>query len=483
MADERAARHVPKGRRTGLVVLGALALVFPVVLTSAAWVDQAHVSGVAAGSTFDLQARFAFNANWEDIGLPGSPDTFDDGFEVEVPPIFDVLPGHSYVGDVFLCNAGDIDGRISNASLEEITTTKEGMPGVDLQLVEPESIRVENIDINTIIPANSCTASTEPNPPNDVEGVIHFTTVPDFTGQYGSTSRIVIKFWVTSVPVIGAADGGGGQVFAPTSAAWEDRGAASMSVTAIQEPPPPLTSPVLPDVGTSFGSPTWSGIGNDPNPTPTSACFRIEIFTTSPDPAPWRVILETDQPPFNNVPPFTSAGFQGRLSTDDRPGYTFEPAADYSISGRYLMDPTSPTQYASQTQSHIARVCMDRVPEPEWQPPGSLSYSQLPELPLIRKGSTPCVVATVEGHEPYYVGFSISFNWKDYLDERLAADEITQAEYDSWLPYTHWSSGPPGYDNARGATGTDYLVTFQGLKEESRNISAISPVTLGSCAS
>ena len=198
MADDRATRRAPTRRRAGLVALGALALVFPIGLTSAAWVDPAFFGATATGSTFDIQGRFAFDQEWQDIGLPGNPDTFDDGFEIAIPPISDVLPEHSYVGDVFLCNAGAVDGRISDATLEEITTTKDGGPSLDLQLVEPTSIRVENIDIGTIIPANSCTASTEPNPPNDVEGIIHFTTIDDFTGQYGSTTRIVIKIWVDS---------------------------------------------------------------------------------------------------------------------------------------------------------------------------------------------------------------------------------------------------------------------------------------------
>ena len=85
----------------------------------------------------------------------------------------------------------------------------------------------------------------------------------------------------------------------------------------------------------------WSGVEGEVNPTPTSACFRVEVRTTSADPAPWQIILETDQPPFNNTPPFTFFGFQGQLYTDDSPDYTFEPALDYAISGRYLMEPTS----------------------------------------------------------------------------------------------------------------------------------------------
>jgi hypothetical protein len=238
---------------------------------------------------------------------------------------------------------------------------------------------------------------------------------------------------------------------------------------------------VTPDAETSFAAPVWSGIRNDPNPTPTSACFRIEIFTTSVDPAPWRVIIETDQPPFNNIPPFI--GFQGTLTSGENPGYAFNPAADYDVSGRYLMEPTVSAQYASSTQSYVASACLDKVPEPEWQPPGPESYTQRPELLLVRKGSQPCVVATVDGHQPYFVGFDISFNWKVLLDEQLAADAITQAEYDAWLPYTRWASGPAGFENGNGATGTAYHVTFAGDKEATRNVSTIAPVELGSCAS
>jgi hypothetical protein len=485
MADDRAARPASARRRVGLVVLGALALVLPVGVTSAAWVDPAHFGAAAAGSTFDIWGRFAFDQQWQDVGLPGDPDTFDDGFEIATPPITDVLPGHSYVGDVFLCNAGAVDGRITDATLEEITTSRDGPPTPDLRLVEPLSIEVENIDIGTIIPANSCTASTEADPPNDVEGVIHFTTIDNFVGQYGSTTRIVIKIWVESEPAIAAAGAGAvepGALFAPTEAAWLDRGGASMEVTAVQEPPPPVSGPVQPEAGTIFAAPTWSGIDGEPNPTPTSSCFRIEIFTTSTDPVPWRVILETDQPPFNNTPPFTIFGFQGRLYSDDILDYNFKEAPDYGISGRYFMDPTSNLQNASSSESHVATVCMESVPQPEWQPPGPQTYTQLPGLVLERRFDQPCVLATVVGHQPYFVGFTVSFNWQTFLDEQLALGAITSTEYFLWRTYTHWGGIPIGFVNSRGATGTDFLVTLQGIFENSRSVSTIAPVTLGACA-
>jgi hypothetical protein len=190
------------GRRiTGLVAVSALTLGLTIGLTSAAWVDQVGFATEAVGSTFDIQGRFASDQAWQDVGLPGDPDTFNPGFEIAIPPIIDALPAHSYVGDVFLCNAGDVDGRITQATLDEVTTDRVGapLPG-GLRLVTPGSIEVENIDVGTVIPANSCEPSSVADPPNDVEGIIHFTTVADFTGQYGSTSEIVIRIWVTSEP-------------------------------------------------------------------------------------------------------------------------------------------------------------------------------------------------------------------------------------------------------------------------------------------
>lgn len=264
---------------------------------------------------------------------------------------------------------------------------------------------------------------------------------------------------------------------APTGAAWLDRGGATMSVTAVEEPPPDVAGPVTPDTGTTFAPPTWSGHGSN-LPTPRSVCFQITIFTTSPTPAPWRVLLETDQPPFNNVAPFT--GFQYQLFGDGA-SYTFAPMPDYAVTGRYVMTPTQTSQYASITQGYTARACAN-TPEPAWQPPGPTTYTQREELVLVRNGTQPCVAATVDGHQPFFVGFTVSFNWKTFLDERLAASAITTAEYNQWLPFTHWAGGPPGYDPAQGATGTDYLVTLQGYADYSRNVYEVSPVTIASCS-
>ena len=68
---------------------------------SAAWVDDVSFGASAAGGTFDIQARFASVPDptvpddgesasleeWQDVGLPGDPDTFEDGYEIVIPPI------------------------------------------------------------------------------------------------------------------------------------------------------------------------------------------------------------------------------------------------------------------------------------------------------------------------------------------------------------------------------------------------------------
>jgi hypothetical protein len=100
----------------------------------------------------------------------------------------------------------------------------------------------------------------------------------------------------------------------------------------------------------------------------------------------------------------------------------------------------------------------------------------------VRNGSMPCVAGTVDGHAPFHVGFTLSFNWRTFLDEQLAAGAISQAEHDLWITYTHWAGGPPGYEASQGATGADYLVTLQGYSAFSRNVASFTPITIASCA-
>ena len=160
--------------------------------------------------------------------------------------------------------------------------------------------------------------------------------------------------------------------------------------------------------------------------------------------------------------------------------YNFPQAADYTISGRYLATPTRTDQYASLTQSFFAKICAN-TPEAAWQEPGPTTYTQT-TLTLVRNGSQPCVAGTVVGHQPFFVGFTLAFNWKDFLDAQLAAAAITQGEYNQWVNFTHWAGGPPGYLAAQGATGTDFQVTLQGYAAESRTVSSVAPVTIASCS-
>jgi hypothetical protein len=201
MPGHVATKHRRRVVDASRLVLAAVVLAgIGAAMTAAAWTDGAQFGATAGASTFDVQGRFAVDAEWEDVGLPGSPDTFEPGFEIVIPPVTDVLPDHSYAGDVFLCNAGDVDGRITAATLEELTTSAAGVPIIDSRIVLDSSIEVEGIDVGTIIAANSCEPATVPDPANDLHGIIHFTTESDFTGLYGSTSQIIIRIWVNSEP-------------------------------------------------------------------------------------------------------------------------------------------------------------------------------------------------------------------------------------------------------------------------------------------
>ncbi|MDY0909426.1 hypothetical protein [Microbacterium sp. CFBP9034] len=253
-----------------------------------------------------------------------------------------------------------------------------------------------------------------------------------------------------------------------------------MSVTAIQQAPPEPVEPVYPGPDTIFvGPPTWSGPNYVGNPEPKIVCFTVEILTTSEEKVPWTVVIETDQPPFNNVPPFE--GFQGGLYAGDAT-YTFAKAPDYATTGRYLVTPDYSFQWASATESYTVRACAIEVPEAAWQPAGPETYTQRPVI-FVPNGGMPCVAVTVDGHQPFYVGFTVSFNWKTFLDAQLTAGTITQTEYSQWITYTHWDGGPPGYPNlATGATGADYLVTLQGYAAAGRNVANFEPVTIASCA-
>jgi hypothetical protein len=184
-----------------LIAVGAFALGLGAGVTSAAWVDKDFFNATATSSGFDIQARFSPDDPWEDVGLPGNPDTINDGFEISGPPVVGALPDHSYLTDIYLCNNGNVDGLITEATLQEITSERAGV--IEDGIVLDSSIEVTGINLNeTVIPADSCNLDTIPQP---VLGVIHFTTVADFSTPfdpnddlYGVTSHLVIHITVES---------------------------------------------------------------------------------------------------------------------------------------------------------------------------------------------------------------------------------------------------------------------------------------------
>jgi hypothetical protein len=271
-----------------------------------------------------------------------------------------------------------------------------------------------------------------------------------------------------------------GASLSPTVAAWMDLGGTSMTITSIEAPPPEVFGPVRPGANTFIVSgPFWSGPNNTPNPTPKNSCFTVTVSSTAVTPTPWELRIYTDHPPFNNVEPFIQ--FHGQAFAEGLP-VDPQKAPDYATSHVYLLTATQPAQYVSSGVNYTAKICAVNVPEPAWQEPGPDTYTQRPELELIRNGSQPCVGAIVDGHQPYFVGFTVSFDWKVFLDQQLALGAITPAEYSQWLNYTHWDGAPAGYEGGHGATGTDYLVTIAGYSEFGRNVAQQTPVKLGSCS-
>lgn len=256
----------------------------------------------------------------------------------------------------------------------------------------------------------------------------------------------------------------------PTVAAWVDLGGAEVLLTAVDQPVAPTPTapiePLAPD--TSFGSAgTWDLI------SPVQFCFNVSVFTTSPTPAQWTVVLHTARPPFNQLgPPFS--GFQGQLYPTN---YVFTPAADYATSGDILMTPEASYEYASATVPWPLQVCAANVPFPAWQPAGPDTYEVI-STTLVRNGDQPCVAVLVRGYTPYFIGFTATFNWQTVL---LA--QATPAEQAAWLPLKHWAGSAPGYPfGSSGSTAADYSVTLTAYDPNHAAIAENADITLSSCA-
>uniref|UniRef100_UPI0034A2777A hypothetical protein n=1 Tax=Blautia wexlerae TaxID=418240 RepID=UPI0034A2777A len=86
--------------------------------------------------------------------------------------------------------------------------------------------------------------------------------------------------------------------------------------------------------------------------------------------------------------------------------------------------------------------------------PEGPATSEITSLSVTDSGGQAKVTVVLTGYTWYYIGYTATFNLKDLLDEALLNGEITQAQYDAWLPTKIWY-GPL----ASGATGAGYNVT------------------------
>ena len=165
-------------------VLTAIALIgIGAAVTAAAWVDDVSFGANAQAASFDIQARTSALGDWQDVGLPGDPDSALPGNEIVLDGIEDAHPGTSYAVPVYLCNNGTIDGKIASAEIS-----------VDGTLVDLASVNVDTISIGTVLPANSC------NDTDQVSGFIQLTTRTDWgDGRAGTIDTIRIRIICESV--------------------------------------------------------------------------------------------------------------------------------------------------------------------------------------------------------------------------------------------------------------------------------------------
>lgn len=175
MGASRRTRIAGSRRLTASFAIGAVLLaVAGTAATAAAWTDAEEFGADAAVTDgFDVQARVPTSFNredaviewgpWQDLGLPGDPDTDIVGNELIALPVVGVQPGLNYAEPISLCNAGAVDVEIVDA---EIATN-----GV---LVDAADVLAEAIDIGSIIPADSCRDGV--GAPQPLNGLIQFTT-------------------------------------------------------------------------------------------------------------------------------------------------------------------------------------------------------------------------------------------------------------------------------------------------------------------
>lgn len=245
-----------------------------------------------------------------------------------------------------------------------------------------------------------------------------------------------------------------------TSADWEDRGRTHVPVLA-GDPAPEAgldALPVTEGVNTVVtGAPeTWAWTSRDnstggtfPWPGPQDFCLTLPVRTETTGLSAWELELHLGQPPWDWKAPFTPS----MLSIYYSGNYSLTPAVDYETSGLVFLRPdTDGGEYASSTVPYSVNFCAN-TGVPPYLPEGP-DTSEITSLSVADSGGQAKITIVLTGYTWYYIGYTATFNLKDLLDEALLNGEITQAQYDAWLPTKVWY-GPL----ASGATGADYNVT------------------------
>ncbi|UOE43816.1 hypothetical protein [Agromyces larvae] len=261
----------------------------------------------------------------------------------------------------------------------------------------------------------------------------------------------------------------------PTIAAWEDRGRTHVPVFSAENPPPPIDDdlPITAGADTELASedPTewvWTTTEGAQGPGPKNFCVALGVTTTTDEPSPWELVLHLSEPPWDWTAPFTD----GMLTIWFSPPFLLEKDQNFAENGLvYLRAGNASAHWASKTSQYTVRLCAN-TGTPAWQPPGTDTYEITETTLKVTADNRPEVSLRITGRTWYFIGYTATFNWRDLLDRELDLTNITQEQYDAWLPIVNW------YGTASGQTGANYNVTVTPYNEFDTFISDQADVAL-----
>ncbi|WP_354242532.1 hypothetical protein [Agromyces sp. PvR057] len=267
-----------------------------------------------------------------------------------------------------------------------------------------------------------------------------------------------------------------------TSADWEDRGRTLVPVLAGDPAPDPtVVAPITDGANTVLedeaNPENWAWTSRDtatggrfPYPGPKDFCVDLVVNTETAELSAWELELHLAEPPWDWRPPFTQSMLNSIFYDDN---FSVTPAADYATSGLAYMRPDGDGgEYASLIQSYGVSFCAE-TGSPAYLPPGPGTTYEITSVAVADSGGQAKITLVVKGYTWYFIGYTATFNLEDLLDEALLNGEITQAQYDAWLPTKVWY-GP----FASGATGVGYNVTVTPYNEYVTFINEHATITL-----